>query len=132
MAPFRKLERIRRELNFADEAEARRYIKQREARGFFPAAPSAGGIIPHHGAEVFWQVLVEKQIYNGETTPAYHEGDRVLAEVVGYSNWQPVEGTVTGVYGQSLEVQLDWPNANRTRHLECQDYEVKPLTDPAA
>lgn len=74
-----------------------------------------------------WLVAVEKQVYNGETTPTYHEGDRVVAELVGDPSWKPVEGTVTNVYGHKLNVHLDWPNANRVRELECQDYEVKPV-----
>lgn len=40
MAPIRTLERIRRELEFADVAEARRYLKQQARRGFLPAAPT--------------------------------------------------------------------------------------------
>jgi hypothetical protein len=132
MAPIRALERISREVEFADEAEARRYLKQQVARGYRPSDPFPDGIVPHHRYRydvevVTWQVAVEKQIYNGETTPAYREGDRVVAQVVGDSTWQPVEGTISEVHGHKLKVRLDSPNPNRVRQLECQDYEVRPI-----
>jgi hypothetical protein len=132
MAPIRTLERISRQTEFADEEEARRYLSQQARDGFLPAAPYQDGIVPNHhhrdsGEFVTWTVHVEKQVYNGATTPGYREGDRVVTEIVGDPEWTPVEGTVREAHGHSLEVDLDQPNANGVRTVECQDYEVRPL-----
>lgn len=123
--PINILERVTRDVEFADEADARRYFKRQTASGFLPAAPYLSGIGPTHHLDdtVTWTVHIEKQTYNGEVTPAYHEGDRVVADLSGFASDQPTaEGTITYAYGHQIKVRLDSPGAD----IECQDYEVRP------
>ena len=83
--PISTLERITREVVFAQETDAKRYVAEQAKDGFWPATPApAGGIIPRSSSDgqettTTYQVLIEKQTYNGKATPAYQPGDRVLA-----------------------------------------------------
>lgn len=117
----RSLERISRDVDFDDEAAAHRYLQQQLADGFLPASPWAG-VVPTHryhenGETTYWTVHVAKQILDGKTIPAYHEGDRVT--IFWGGDGEKIAGAVTEVRGNRLTIALDGGG-----EYGCLDYEA--------